>query len=197
MTEELKIKLINKLLSGNEIGRELKLRKSDSYNESHPNGSSSLNEKIVLGWQIKAELKTKTKIYKPKPSEIAFEDKVWTLFALLGFKLMNKDRCFNIPYDKKNPNLTQQIDVFAKDDESVLLVECKSSGKDKIGDFKVELEAMTSKKQGIINSISALFPTTKPKFKYILATKRLGISEADEARMSNIDGIHFSEEIID
>lgn len=118
MIEDLKIKLIGKLLSGSEILKELKIRKSDSYQESHPNGSAILKEKLLDGWQIKAELKTTTKIFKTKPPDIAFEDKLWTLFALLGFKLMNKDRHFHIPYDKNNTNLTQQIDVFAKDDSS-------------------------------------------------------------------------------
>lgn len=87
--------------------------------------------------------------------------------------------------------------MFAKDDETVILVECRTAIKDKIGDFKKELEAMKSKKAGIINSISALFPHAKPKFKYILATRKLAISELDESRLANIDGIHFSEEIID
>src|SRR6476661_5976691 len=112
MTEELKIKLLSKLLSGNEINKELKIRRADSYNESHNNNSASLIERLSEGWLVKAEFKTKTRIYKSKPFDIAFEDKVWSLFALLGFKLMNKDRCFHIPYDKKNPDLTQQIDVF-------------------------------------------------------------------------------------
>ncbi|WP_343303930.1 DGQHR domain-containing protein [Chitinophaga niabensis] len=197
MTEELQIKLMSRLLSGNDIGKELKLRRSDFYNESHPNNSTVLEEKILAGWHIKAELKTVTKIYKPKPSDIAFEDKVWSLFAMLGFNLMNKDRHFHLPYDKKNTSLTQQIDVFAKDDETVLIVECRSSNKDKIGDFKKELEAMKSKKQGLINTICALFPAKKPKFKYVLATSRLGLSEIDESRLKNIDGVHFSEEVID
>lgn len=197
MTEELKIKLIGKLITDTDIVRELKIRKVDSYFESVVNGSATLKEKLSSGWELKAELKTKTKLIKRKPFDIAFEDKVWTLFALLGFKLMNKDRHFHIPYDKKDSNLTHQVDIFAKDDETVLIIECKSTLKDKIGDFKQELEAMKSKKAGIINTISALFPTTKPKFKYILATNRLGISDNDQVRLESIDGIHFSEEIID
>ena len=197
MTEELKVKLLGKLLSANEITRELKVRKLDSYYDSCPNSSPALKEKLSQGWEIKAELKTTTKIVKLKPHDVAFEDKVWTLFALLGFKLMNKDRHFHIPYDKNNSKQTQQIDVFAKDDETVLLVECRSTTKNRVGDFKKELEAMKSKKQGIINSISALFPTTKPKFKYILATSGLALSDVDETRLENVGGIHFSEEIID
>lgn len=197
MTEALRIKLLSKLLSENDISKQIKLKRSDSYNESHANGSAILTEKLDIGWQVKAELKTKTKIYFPKPFDIAFEDKVWALFGLLGFKLMNADRYFHIPYDKKNPNLTQQIDVFAKDEETVLVIECRSSTRVRIGDFKKELEAMKSKKQGVINSISALFPESKLKFRYILATCNLGISEVDENRLNNIDGTHFSEEIID
>jgi DNA sulfur modification protein DndB len=122
MTEEHKVKLISKFITENDISKELRLRKTDSYNESHLNGSETLNERIREGWEIKAELKTKTKIFKDKPFDIAFEDKVWSLFALLGFKLMNKDRCLNIPYDKKDPSLVKQIDVFAKDEETVLIV---------------------------------------------------------------------------
>ena len=197
MTEELKIKLIGKLISGTDIAKELRIRKSDSFNESFDNGSILLKERLTQGWELVSELKTKTKLIKKKPNDLAFEDKVWSLFALLGFKLLNKDRHFHIPYDKKDANLTQQIDVFAKDDESVLIIECKSALKDKVGDFKQELEAMKSKKGGIINTLSALFPATKPKYKYILATSRLGMSDNDQQRLADIDGIHFSEEIID
>src|SRR5688572_12107306 len=110
MTEELQTELLSQLLSESEIARELKIRKSNSYNESYSNGSKILEEKISEGWQVKTELKTKTKIHLPKALDIAFEDKVWSLFALLGFKLMNKDRHFHIPYDKKIPLLTQQFE---------------------------------------------------------------------------------------
>lgn len=197
MTEELKVKLIGKLITDNDITKELRVRKADSYFDSFANGSAILNEKLSNGWELKAELKTKTRLYKKKPLDIAFEDKVWALFALLGFKLLNKDRHLHIPYDKKDSNLTHQVDVFAKDDETVLIIECRSTHKDKIGDFKQELEAMKSKKAGILNTISALFPATKPKFKYILATSKLGVSDNDQLRLHGVDGIHFSEEIID
>lgn len=197
MTKELQIELMSKLLSGVDIGRELKSRKTDFYFESFPNNSKELEDKISDGWRIKAVLKTVTKVYKLKPAEIAFEDKVWSLFALLGFKILNKERHFNLPYDKKNTSLTQQFDVFAKDDETVLIIECRSANKDKVGDFKKDLEAMKNKKQGLINAINSLFPTNKPKFKYVLATSKLALSESDEARLKNIDGVHFSEEVID
>ena len=197
MNEELKVELLNELISENEIAKELRLRKLDSYSESFLNGSGALNEKLAQGWEVRAELKTKTKLFKKKPYDIAFRDKVWTLFASLGFKLLNKDSSFSIPYDKKDRNQFHYADVFAKDDETVLIVDCRSSLKDKMGDFSKDLDEMKTKKLGIMNTISALFPSTKPKFKYILATSRLGISEEDVNRLESIDGIQFSEEIID
>ena len=197
MTEDLRVKLFSRLISENEIQSQLRIRKLESYKESYNNESTVLTEKIQDGWEIDVVLKSKTKVSKAKPIDIAFEDKVWSLFAQLGFKLMNKDRNFHLPYDKKDDALTMQVDVFAKDEETVLIIECKSANKNKPGDFNKELEAMKSKKAGLINTISALFPSTKPKFKYILATRNLGMSSEDESRLSNIDGIHFSEEVID
>lgn len=197
MTEDLKVNLINRLVPVDEIQKVLRSRKLEYYKDSFNNGSSALQEKLNDGWEVDSVLKTKTRVMMPKPFDVAFEDKVWALFALLGFKLMNKDRYFCLPYDKKNPSLTHQIDVFAKDDETILIIECKASSRNKPGDFNKELEAIKSKKAGIIQSISALFPLTKPKFKYILATKNLGISSNDELRLANVDGIHFPEEVID
>lgn len=197
MTDDLKRNLLNKLIYSEEIAKELKSRKLSFYRESLDNNSSTLENRLQEGWEKEIELKTKTRIIKNKPLEIAFEDKVWTLFGLLGFKIMNGDRSFHLPYDKKNSNLTHQVDVFAKDDETILVIECKSSSNNKIGDFKECLEAFKSKKPGIINSIHTLFPNEKPKFKYILATKNLAISNNDEERLKSIDGINFNEEIID
>ncbi|UAY51282.1 DGQHR domain-containing protein [Ferruginibacter albus] len=197
MKEEAKIALFNKLIMESDIAKAISIRKSDLYKESFPNNSPYIEERKKHGWEIDSILKTVTRLTKPKPNDVSFEDKTWTLFALLGFKIMNKDRHLHLPYDKSNPSLTQQIDVFAKDDETVLLIECRSATSNKIGDFKKELEAMKSKKQGLINSVRALFPNFSPKFKYILATRNLSISDADKARLLSIKGIHFSEEIID
>jgi len=197
MTEEEKVKLFSKLITENEIQKALRIRKLDFYKTSEDNDSKALDDKLLDGWKVDAILKSKTKISKIKPNDVAFEDKVWSIFAQLGFKLMNRDRHLHLPYDKKDITLTLQVDVFAKDDETVLIIECKSSTKNKPGDFNKELEAMKSKKAGVINTISALFPNTKPKFKYILATRNLGISAEDESRLANIDGIHFPEEVID
>lgn len=197
MTEETKMRYLSLLATEDEVVKSLSRRKNEFFKESYRSDSAIIEEKLKEGWELDVRLKTVTRLSKAKPHHIAFEDKVWALFAMMGFKIMNKDRNFALPYDNKDPNLTQQIDVFAKDDETVLIIECKSAEKNKIGDFKKELEAMKAKKQGLINSVRALFPNTSLKFKYIFATRNLAIGENDISRLESFQGIHFSEEIID
>jgi DNA sulfur modification protein DndB len=102
-----------------------------------------------------------------------------------------------LPYDKNNPSQSKQIDVFAKDDETILIVECKSSESNKRGDFKKELESYIGIIEGLRKSLLALFPRNKFKFKFILATKNLSISEDDLSRLEKLKGIHLNDENIE
>ena len=111
------------LVSENEI-RALKTKKNKPYIEISI-AKSDLNSHLEDGWEMTKELKTKYKVIKNKPLDELFEDEVWCLLVSLGFKKLNRDRNFLIPYDNTG-NLTQQIDVFAMDDETILLVECKA-----------------------------------------------------------------------
>ncbi|WP_281989857.1 DGQHR domain-containing protein [Aquimarina aggregata] len=199
MTEELKISLLQKLVSGNEIKKQLRTKKKDFINESiFKKNEDELKEYYSNGWELEREFKTKIRLKKLKTHDVLFEDKVWSLFASLGFKVLNRNRKLEIPYDKNNPNLTQQIDVLAKDDESLILIECKSTKeKNKKGDFKKELEAYKSKIEGIRNSLKVIFPDQKLKFRFVFATENYAISDNDLQRLENINGLHFDEEQID
>jgi len=196
MKEDIRLKILNEFVSDDEIQKLIKLKKLEQYKESYNNGSALLQSKLEDGWEIDAVLKSKTKISKDKPIDILFKDKVWTLFAQLGFRLMNKSDCY-FPYDKKDDSLVHKIDVFAKDDETVLIIKCISSKRNSIYHLDTEIEEIKSNKAGIINSLHALFPHSKPKFKYIIATQNIGISAEDDLALSKVDGIHFSEDTID
>lgn len=196
MTEELRAKIFDNLITGDAISQLLRLKKLDSYKESFNNGTTTIDEKLQEGWEIDVILKSKTKLSKPKPNDILFKDKVWSLFARLGFKVLNKES-FNLPCDKKDPSSVQNIDILAKDDETLLVIDCHSSTKNVVSNFNDYLEQVKYKKAGLMHSISALFPHTKPKFKYILATRNIGISSKDEVALNKIDGVHFSEEVVE
>jgi len=192
-----KIEILKKLISGNEIKKELRKRKLKYQTKSIEKNKEILDSHLNDGWELIKEYKKSYKLKKLKKHDIYFEDKIWTLFALLGFNLMNKDRYFKLPYDKNNPELTQQIDVFAKDDETILLIECKSTNaENKKGDFKKELEALKGKKAGLLNTIKKLFPDKKYKIKFIFATNNYALSEPDNKRLENLKITHFNEETI-
>ena len=97
-------------------------------------------------------------------------------------------------YDYQNPNITQQIDVFAADDETVIIVECKAAETIKDGVFKKPLEAFHGQMEGLRREAQKRFP--KAKVKFIWASRNLIISPADQAKMREQDIIHFSDAVI-
>lgn len=148
------------------------------------------------GWEVCKELKKVVKLRKPKPFDVNFEDEVWALFAKLGFNFLNRDRQFRVPYSD-DFSLTQQMDVFAADDETILLVECKSAdGGPKKGYFKETIEAIGGKKEGIHKTLRKLFPKSKHKVKFIFATNNYLLSDNDKERLDNFGIIHFDEEAV-
>ena len=199
MTEEFKLNIFSKLITEKDISKELRIRKKAFVNKTIPNKNVAEYDKIIeKGWELEKEFKTSKRLKKNKSHDVLFEDKVWALFASLGFSLLNRDRKLELPYDKSNNKLTQQIDVFAKDDETIIIVECKSTKEEnKRGDFKKELEAYKSKIGGLRTTINQLFQDQKLKFKFILATENYSISEPDLERLDNINGVHFDDEVID
>lgn len=157
---------------------------------------SALPELIEEGWE---EFKTYKNnkyvgVHKNKKFDEVFEDRVWCLFEKLGFTHMNKDRYFDMSYDFQNPNITQQIDVFAADDETVIIVECKAAETIKDGVFKKPLEAFHGQMDGLRKEAQKRFP--KAKVKFIWATHNFIISQADQTKMREWGIAHFSDSVI-
>mgnify|MGYP006211035703 CR=1 FL=1 len=100
MTENLKIEILGKLLGDKEIKKQYNVRNKSYLVESIK--YEFLDEFISNGWSILKEFKTSVSIRKEKSNDVDFEDRVWCLFANLGYEFLNKDRKFNIPYDKNN-----------------------------------------------------------------------------------------------
>lgn len=79
------------------------------------------------GWE-KTGYKSKKffRLRKLKDIGPGFEDEVWCIFKRMGFNEMNKDDNFSIP---RFASITKQIDVFAKDEQCVCVIECKAADK--------------------------------------------------------------------
>lgn len=173
---------IDGLVSGSELNKVKNIRKASYFEEGIKKGLTQ--EYIDQGWELHKEYKTVNRVRRTKPIDVQFEDEVWVLLASLGFNIMNRDRNLKIPYTRENSNITQQIDIFAMDDETVLLVECKVSEKGRKGSFKTDIEKINGYRGGLIKEIKKAFPAKKNlKFKFVFATKNYEISEQDLERM--------------
>lgn len=195
MTEETKLKLQESLTLDGNIKKILANKsKASIYETIH----KELMQKYTNdGWSVVKEYKSRIKVEKNKTQDVLFEDEVWCLLAKMGFHILNKHRHFRIPYSSQDEKLTQQIDVFAADDETVLIIECKSTqGSPKQSSFKEAIEAIGGKKEGILTAIRTLFPNRKYKVKFIFTTKNYYLSEQDKNRLDNYGILHFDDEAI-
>lgn len=144
------------------------------------------------GWERFRKLKKSIKMRRHKPHDRAFEDRVWGTLARLGFSFMNADRNFKVPYGKAEGD-KKQVDVFAADDEVVLVVECKSSTTIRKGEtFKTEVEAIQGYRAGMIGRINQEFPAHKVQF--ILATNNFVLSDATRERLHSGGLRHLDED---
>ena len=89
---------------------------------------------------------------------------------------------------------TQQVDVFAVDEETIIFVECKSAQRLKDGVFKKEIEALGAKMNGL--RTEALTEYHDRKCKFIFATRNYRISHEDQERMQQLGIAHFDENTI-
>jgi DNA sulfur modification protein DndB len=109
----------------------------------------------------------------------------------MGFSTLNS-KSFTLPYDLNGEReLTKQIDVFAMDKETILLVECKSAETQKSSNFKENLESYNGMKGGLIKSLKSQFPNKKIAFIY--ATNNYDIGDSDKDRLLSFQINYFDE----
>jgi DNA sulfur modification protein DndB len=77
------------------------------------------------GWRVIRRNLRSVRLAKDKPVDRQLEDDVWCLLYRMGFKELNFDRNFAVQVGPNTP--PRQLDVFAKDDENVFIVECTHS----------------------------------------------------------------------
>ncbi|HIT26452.1 MAG TPA: DGQHR domain-containing protein [Candidatus Ornithoclostridium excrementipullorum] len=183
----------DKLISGEEIKKVKKIRSVPYMTKTI--FASSLEDEKSEGWDVLSHMKDqkKLKVKKDKPQDEIFEDTIWGLLANLGFTTMNRDRHFTMSYGDSDAQ-TQQIDVFAVDNETILFVECKSAISLTNSNFKNMIEAYGEKMRGLQAEANKKFPNRKCKF--IFATNNYILSNSDEDRLKAFNFVHFNENTV-
>ena len=137
-------------------------------------------------------------IRKLKSHNKQFEDDIWCQFYELGYRILNRDETFSLPFGSEKED-AKQIDVIAVDDESVFLIECKSSNiPKKAPSYKDTFELLKSQIDGFRKAVYELFGKDK-KIKYIFATRniRLDSDSEDAQRLNKANILYYNDKIYD
>jgi DNA sulfur modification protein DndB len=166
--DSIKGKIIDDLSN---LGKTYKAKKGDYQQISVEH--SRVEDYKKQGWEEYGKsLKTKTLLRKVKGHSRKFEDDVWCQFYELGFRKMNYDENFILPFSK-NPEDTKQIDIIAMNDESIFVIECKSSENfKKAPSYKDEFDLLSLRLDGFIKSLRQIYGNHY-KVKFIFATRNL------------------------
>ena len=138
------------------------------------------------GWEkVKSKSKIHIKLRKLKDIGPGFEDEVWCIFYRMGFLEMNKDSKFVIP--RFETDITKQIDVFAREDQCICIVECKAAETPHSKkSLDKDIDQLNAIRRDIDLSINQYYKDKgdpqKFKFVWILATKNIDINDNDRQR---------------
>ncbi|MCU0344649.1 MAG: DGQHR domain-containing protein [Ignavibacterium sp.] len=176
-------KLLNVVLVGtNSLKRE-------AVNRRNPfNLTAIKNEDIQPylddGWIIEKTLKTKTRLKKQKPFDERLENKLWMLFYRMGYNELNQGRNFQIKVSRNgSETLKKQIDVYAKDEETVIVAECKASNKLGKRSLQKDIEEFANLKGPLTLSIKNYYGNKfKPKIIWLFVTENVIWSKQDKER---------------
>lgn len=186
MTEIFKGKL---LTDSGKIKKEAAKRKSDFNFISVSKSETASYE--AQGFEHVKELKTKWKLRKFKDHSEIFENRCWLLMYLLGYPELNEGRDFKVLISRPNSSpLYKQIDIFAKDEETVIVAECKSCASPKKRSLQKDIEEFASLKGPIAQSIKQHYGKDfKPKILWMFFTENVIWTKEDKQRAAG-NNIH-------
>lgn len=150
-----------------------------------------LDEKLAIeekdGWRLVQKNKFSYRVAEDKILDEQLEDEVWSTLAQMQFKEMSDGRQFKI--QTNNGAEPRQIDVFAKDDEVAIFVECTQReipGKKAMAPL---LEKIQSFREKVSESLVSHYGKgQKLKQGWVIATRNIEWSPADleKAKTSKI-----------
>lgn len=151
------------------------------------------------GWETYGKpLQSKTVLRKLKSHDQQFEDDVWCQMHKLGYRTLNVGRDLALPFGTE-PTDKKQIDVLAIDDETILIIECKSSAeRNRAPSFKTEMEALRLRLDGHKKALEQVFGKGR-KVKFIFATRNLmlGPDSDDIKRLKEAGGYFYNDNTFD
>jgi DGQHR domain-containing protein len=134
----------------------------------------------AAGWILHKESKTRVRMKRLKQHKQSLDDQVWCLFYRMGYPDLNDDG-FKIRYAQVDGSIGEKkIDVFAKDDETVVVVECRSRETRGRKNLSKDLQETSEQQRLISIAIKKFYGSSfKPKVIWAFVTNNIIWSESD------------------
>jgi len=147
---------------------------------------ADLDDEIAKGWEISKENKKSARIKKRKSHDVFLEDRVWCLFQKMGYPEINGDK-FNVSFTRADGSTgKKQIDAFGCDDETAIVVECKSKEIRGRRTLQKDIHETICLQDYIRKSIYKYYSGRPyPKIVWIYATNNIIWSEPDVERATD------------
>lgn len=158
-------------------------RKKSNSNNFKTVHKADLDEEISKGWELSRENKKTVKVKKAKSHDVLLEDRVWCLLQKMGYHEINGDK-FHISFTRDDGSTgKKQIDAFACDEETAIVVECKSKEKRGRRTLQKDIHETICLQDYIRKSIFHHYEGRPlPKIVWVYATNNIIWSEPDVER---------------
>jgi len=152
-------------------------------------------EKVSAGWTVQKENISTVRMRRPKGADEILENRFWNVLYRFGYAELNVGRHFKIATSKKG-DLGKQIDVFAKDAETVVVAECKTKTELGKKSLQLALGEFAALQRSFANSIRQHYGKEfNPKIIWFFVTDKIRWRDEDlkRARDFNINVIQSRE----
>jgi DNA sulfur modification protein DndB len=141
------------------------------------------------GWEFVRQNKSGPKVRKPKPIDELLENDFWCLLYHFGYKKLNSGRQFQIEITQQGGKpVKKQIDVFACDDETLVIAECKAAASRRKWPLQKDLGEFEANKGPIARAVGKAFgEPLKHKIIWAFVTKNVDWSTNDLARAAEFN----------
>jgi DNA sulfur modification protein DndB len=177
--------LLSPLMSGaDELKSAARLRR-DQYEYVTVSASEEATY-FAKGWSLHTPGTTRVRLHRLKSHNLLLEDRVWTLLFRLGYPVMG-GRGFKIRYNRPEKGVDEkELNVFAKDDETCFVVECKSREQRGTRSLQKDILETNLSQKPLADSIRRHFGGGyKPKIVWIYATSNIIWSQSDLERAAD------------
>lgn len=162
--------------------RELSKQTNDRRNEFDTIKVLNIEESRCLkdGYHVIKRQKLQMVMAKRRKDEVLLENRIWCILRDLGYSVLNKSGNFYLP-PKGGSHDARQIDVFAKDDDTVVIAECKFRKKAAGENVSNWINDLAARRQDMEASVREHYNDEKLKFIVILCSNGVKWTEFDYA----------------